>query len=61
MENFTTTTLDLFAAGSETTSNTLEFGLLYMILNPEIQKKVQVEIDHIVGRNRFPNVTDKPR
>ena len=30
----------LFIAGSETTSTTLNWGMLYMILHPEIQKKV---------------------
>jgi len=32
-----------------------------MILNPEVQKKVQAEIDLVVGRNRFPNATDRAR
>jgi len=32
-----------------------------MILNQEVQKKVQAEIDRVVGRNRFPNATDRSR
>jgi len=32
--------LDLFVAGSETSSSTLNWAMLYMLLNPEIQKKV---------------------
>jgi cytochrome P450 len=60
-EQFIVTSLDLFTAGSETTSNTLEFGILYMILNPEVQRKVQDEIESVVGFSRFPNMNDKPK
>jgi len=50
---------DLFAAGAETTSNTLEFAMLYMILNPKVQERVQAEIDQVVGRSRPPSLLDK--
>jgi len=33
--------IDLFIAGSETTSTTLNFAMLYMILNPDVQNKVR--------------------
>ncbi|KAK4873499.1 hypothetical protein RN001_015528 [Aquatica leii] len=51
--------LDLFMAGSETTSNTLGFAMLYMLKYPNVQKKVQDEIDDVVGRNRWPTMQDK--
>lgn len=35
-------------AGSETSSNTLSFGILYMLLNPLVQERVQNEIDHLI-------------
>ncbi|XP_063771209.1 cytochrome P450 2C5-like [Pseudophryne corroboree] len=40
---------NLFAAGMETTTTTLRWGLLLMMKYPEIQKKVQKEIERVVG------------
>lgn len=37
--NLRLVTADLFAAGSETTSTTLRWAFLYMLLHPEIQSK----------------------
>ncbi|XP_022095812.1 cytochrome P450 2J6-like [Acanthaster planci] len=54
------TTANLFAAGSETTATTLQWAILYMAVYPEIQQRVQTEIDDVVGRNRLPRMTDKP-
>ncbi|XP_050311649.1 uncharacterized protein LOC126747190 [Anthonomus grandis grandis] len=52
--------LDLFMAGAETTSNILGFTSMYMVLYPEVQRKVQKELDAVVGRDRWPTIKDKP-
>ncbi|PIO29020.1 hypothetical protein AB205_0126070 [Aquarana catesbeiana] len=40
---------DLFVAGMETTTTTMRWAILLMMKYPEIQKKVQKEIDSIIG------------
>jgi len=52
--------LDLFSAGVESVANTLDYAILYMVLNPHIQRKVQEELDNVVGRNRRPTGDDRP-
>ncbi len=50
----------MFAAGSETTSTTLLWGLVYLIHHPEVQSQVQKEIHAVIGTMRRPNMKDKP-
>ncbi|XP_078497032.1 cytochrome P450 2D15-like [Lissotriton helveticus] len=57
--NLLLTVTDLFTAGTETTATTLRFGLLYMMLYPDIQTKVQEEIDQVIGRERQPTMDDR--
>jgi len=60
-EGLIVTCQDLFVAGEATTSSTLAFCLLYMVLHPHVQNSIQKELDIIVGRNRRPSVADKHR
>ena len=45
---------DLFGGGFETSSTTLNWGLAYLIKYPDIQRQLQDELDHVVGRERLP-------
>ncbi|XP_034386513.1 cytochrome P450 2J6-like [Cyclopterus lumpus] len=58
--NLALCSLDLFLAGSETTSTTLLWALVFLIKSPDIQDKVQVEIDGVIGRTRQPSMADRP-
>ena len=49
---------DVTFAGSETTSISLTWFLLYMVLHPDVQEKIQKEINLVVNTDRLPNWTD---
>ncbi|XP_019370423.1 PREDICTED: cytochrome P450 2D26 isoform X2 [Gavialis gangeticus] len=58
-ENLHLVTVDLFLAGTETTTTTLCWAVLYMLLHPEVQRKVHEEIDKVIGRDQSPNMLDQ--
>ena len=57
-EQLLVVTMDLFSAGSETTATTLAWAVCFMILHPEIQVRVQEEIDSVLG-DRPPTLDDR--
>jgi len=58
--NFISILTNLFAAGSDTTSNTILYTLWYLCKHPNVQTKLQEEIDSVVGKSRLPSLNDKP-
>ncbi|PNF37031.1 putative cytochrome P450 303a1 [Cryptotermes secundus] len=53
--------MDMFMAGSETTTKSLGFCFLYLLLYPDVQRRAQAEIDAVVGRERLPSLSDRPK
>jgi len=50
---------DLFLTGFIPTASSLEFLVMFMVLNPKIQQKCQDEIDSVIGKNhRYPSIND---
>ncbi|XP_055334007.1 cytochrome P450 2J6-like [Paramacrobiotus metropolitanus] len=47
-----------FAAGSEATTVSLLWGVLYLVAHPEVQKKVHEELDRVIGRSRAVHYDD---
>ncbi|KAF3774575.1 Flavonoid 3'-monooxygenase [Nymphaea thermarum] len=53
-------TKDMFAAGTDTSTSTVEWAIAELIQRPHIQKKVQAELDSVVGRDRLVKESDIP-
>ncbi|CAD6191691.1 unnamed protein product [Caenorhabditis auriculariae] len=50
---------DLWVAGSDTTTNTMSFMILYALHNPDMQKKLHEELDRVIGSRRQVSMSDK--
>ncbi|KAJ8008588.1 hypothetical protein DPEC_G00106450 [Dallia pectoralis] len=53
------TAAEAFGAGVETTSTTLLWLLAFLLHHPEVQGRVQKELDEVVGCGRSPTVSDR--
>jgi cytochrome P450 len=49
----------LYSAGTDTTAMVMRWILVYLIAHPDAQRKVQREIDDVIGQNRTPNMDDR--
>ena len=52
---------DLFYAAMDTTSSSLEHAILHVCLQDGVQKRVQEEIDQVIGGEREPCYEDRKR
>lgn len=53
--------LDIFQAGLETTSNTLSWTILFLILNPHVQERMYEEISRVVPKGDSITLDHKNR
>ncbi|XP_071546777.1 cytochrome P450 2L1-like [Panulirus ornatus] len=52
---------DMFTAGSETTTNTLTWLFYFLATYPEVQRKLQAEVDRVLPRGTLATLEDRPR
>ncbi|NXI06804.1 CP1A4 protein, partial [Irena cyanogastra] len=50
---------DLFGAGFDTVATALSWSLMYVALYPDVQRKIQEELDRTIGRERRPRLSDR--
>ncbi|CAI9609381.1 unnamed protein product [Staurois parvus] len=60
-ENLFVSVINLFVAGTETTSTTLKRSLTILTKYQDVLAKVQEEIDNVIGRDRCPSIEDRNR
>ena len=48
----------MFAAGTDTTFITLDWGMTELIMNPKVMERAQAEVRSVVGENQFVLETD---
>ncbi|XP_038642109.1 cytochrome P450 2C21-like [Scyliorhinus canicula] len=60
-KNLLMSAMNLFLAGTETTSTTMQWGLQILAKYPHIQEKIYREIEEVVGSCRCPAVEDRAK
>ncbi|XP_076087525.1 cytochrome P450 2E1-like [Mytilus galloprovincialis] len=50
---------DFFTAGTETTSTTLRWAMVFLLNNPKVQTKMRKEIEDVIGSGRPPQLSDQ--
>ncbi|OVA07893.1 Cytochrome P450 [Macleaya cordata] len=52
---------DMFVAGTDTSSSTVEWGMTEILRKPEVYKKILAELDEVIGKDRFVEESDIPK
>ncbi|XP_004611796.2 cytochrome P450 1A2 [Sorex araneus] len=52
---------DIFGAGFDTVTTAITWSIMYLVKNPRIQRKIQEELDTVIGRARQPRLSDRPQ
>ena len=60
-EQLAVSATDLLFPGATTVSSTLNFAMVFLLKHPEVQSKMQQEMDKEVGRDRLPTLDDRAR
>ncbi|XP_049726420.1 cytochrome P450 1B1 [Elephas maximus indicus] len=60
LEYVPSTVTDIFGASQDTLSTALQWLLVLFTRYPEVQARVQAELDQVVGRDRLPCMDDQP-
>uniref|UniRef100_A0A7M4FUS4 Cytochrome P450 1A n=2 Tax=Crocodylus porosus TaxID=8502 RepID=A0A7M4FUS4_CROPO len=50
---------DIFGAGFDSVTTALSWSLMYLVSYPDIQKRIQEELDQNIGRERRPRLSDR--
>ncbi|NWR33509.1 CP1A5 protein, partial [Tachuris rubrigastra] len=50
---------DIFGAGFDTVTTALSWSLLYLVTYPDMQKRIQKEVDQMIGQERRPRLSDR--
>ncbi|KAG6915648.1 hypothetical protein DXG01_010612 [Tephrocybe rancida] len=58
--NVKLTASSMYGGGADTTVSAEYAFFLAMVLNPDVQKKAQAEIDAVIGTERLPTLADRP-
>lgn len=58
-DNLIVSLIQLFLAATETTSTALRYSILMLLKHPNITKRMQEEIDDVIGNSRCPSLEDR--
>jgi hypothetical protein len=53
--------LDYLFPASTTVTSTLNFAMAFLMNYPDVQTKMQEELDDVIGRERLPTLDDRAR